>query len=233
LFRQALGGDTRNRRFIETVSKRGYRLFAPVDKNRYGGGIIATGTRRHAPELTTQQQLIPGPERHGRRPRNNLYWILPVTAISFSVAVYLFHTAGIPRQAGVAGSSADGAGHAASVYPKAQEDKNSIAVLPVVNLSDNPINDYLCDGSSELLIGLLAGVHTESCRSYLFLRVQEQGADVRRMAEQLGVDTVLKGSVRLAGNHIRVCAQLIDATHAINRFAGFRMPSVLHGCSFN
>jgi len=217
--RQTLGDDSRNPRYIETVSKRGYRLIAPVEK----AATVAEPAPEPAdipPESSTQQLLIPGPERHGLATWKPLYWIVPATAICFFLVVYLFHLAGSSRQAAVTGSYTDGANDAASMYPKAQEDRNSIAVLPFVNLSDNPENDYFCDGISEELIGLLAKVHPLKvvARTSSF-QFKDKGSDVRRIAEQLGVENVLEGSVRLAGNHIRVSAQLIDASTGYHLWA--------------
>jgi adenylate cyclase len=219
--RQTLGDDTRNPRYIETVSKRGYRLIAPVDKTiMVAESAPAPEPADMPPESTAQQQLIPGPERHNLATWRPLNWIVPAAAICFSVAAYLFYLAGGSQQAVVTGSYADGANDAASTYQQAQEAKNSIAVLPFVNLSDNPENDYFCDGISEELIGLLAKVHPLKvvARTSSF-EFKDKGSDVRRIAEQLGVENVLEGSVRLAGNHIRVSAQLIDASTGYHLWA--------------
>ena len=217
--RQTLGDDSRNPRYIETVSKRGYRLIAPVE-NADTVAEPAPEPVDMPPESKTQHQLLPAPERHSLATWKPLYWIVPAAAICFSVVAYLFYFAGGPQQAEAPGTYADGANDAASAYPKAQEDRNSIAVLPFVNLSDNPENDYFCDGISEELIGLLAKVHPLKvvARTSSF-EFKDKGSDVRRIAEQLGVDNVLEGSVRLAGNHIRVSAQLIDASTGYHLWA--------------
>ncbi|MGB7931298.1 MAG: winged helix-turn-helix domain-containing protein [Gammaproteobacteria bacterium] len=211
--RQTLGDDTRNPRYIETVSKRGYRLIAPVDKTAMvAESVPVPEPADMPPESTTRQQLNPDPDRHARATWKQLYWIVPAAAVCFAVAVYLFHFEDSPQQAELSDSYLDGAEDAASAYPKPLQVRNSIAVLPFVNLSDNPENDYFCDGISEELIGLLAKVQPLKvvARTSSF-EFKGKGSDVRRVAEQLGVDNVLEGSVRLAGNHIRVSAQLIDA----------------------
>jgi len=217
--RQTLGDDSRNPRYIETVSKRGYRLIAPVEN----AATVAEPVPEPVdmpPESTTQQLLLPAPERHSRVTWKPLYWIVPAIAVCFFVAVYVFLVAGSPQQTEAPGTYADGANDAASMYPKAREDRNSIAVLPFVNLSDNAENDYFCDGISEELIGLLARVHPLKvvARTSSF-EFKDKGSDVRRIAEQLGVENVLEGSVRLAGNHIRVSAQLIDASTGYHLWA--------------
>jgi TolB-like protein/DNA-binding winged helix-turn-helix (wHTH) protein/Tfp pilus assembly protein PilF len=221
--RQALGDDTREPRYIETVSKRGYRLIAPVRRT----ATLAESESEPVPEPVNmplesvkQQHLIPGAARHGLATWKQLYWIVPAAAVFISVVVYLFHFAGILQQAEVPGFHDNGMDDAASAYPEAPEARNSIAVLPFVNLSDNAENGYFCDGISEELIGLLAKVHPLKvvARTSSF-EFRDKGSDVRRVAEQLGVNTVLEGSVRLAGSHIRVSAQLIDASTGYHLWA--------------
>jgi TolB-like protein/Tfp pilus assembly protein PilF len=90
-------------------------------------------------------------------------------------------------------------------------EETSVAVLPFINMSDDEQNEYFSDGISEELLNVL--VRIEGLRvpsrtsSFTFkgsnLRVSEIG-------RELGVDHVLEGSVRKAGNRIRVTAQLID-----------------------
>ena len=88
----------------------------------------------------------------------------------------------------------------------------SIAVLPFANMSRDPDEDYFSDGLAEELINLLAHVPhlkvTARTSSFAF-RGKEQ--DIRRIAQALGVRTILEGSVRRAGARIRVTAQLINA----------------------
>ena len=88
----------------------------------------------------------------------------------------------------------------------------SIAVLPFAQMSRDPDDEYFSDGLAEELINLLAHVPnlkvTARTSSFAF-RGKDQ--DVRRIAEALGVRTILEGSVRRAGSRIRVTAQLINA----------------------
>jgi TolB-like protein/DNA-binding winged helix-turn-helix (wHTH) protein len=209
--RQALGDDTRRPRFIETVSKRGYRLIAPVRPH----SMVAESVSQPADpplELTTQQHLFTKPNRHDWTTWKRRYWILPAAAVCLTLVVYLFRISGDPQQADMTGVHAIGASDAASLYQKTSKAGNSIAILPFVNMSGSPENNYFCDGISEELIGLLAKVPSLKvvARTSSF-EFKDKGTDIRRIAEQLGVNNVLEGSVRLAGNHIRVSAQLIDA----------------------
>lgn len=92
-------------------------------------------------------------------------------------------------------------------------ERNSIAVLPFINLSNDEANDYFSDGMSEELLNLLAkvpGLKVAARTSSFAFR--DQQVDVREVASQLGVQTVLEGSVRWSGERqVRITAQLIDA----------------------
>ena len=90
--------------------------------------------------------------------------------------------------------------------------RDSIAVLPFANLSEDAGNEYFSDGMSEELLNLLAKVPDlrVASRTSSFA-YKGQNVDVREVARQLGVDTVLEGSVRRSGDRVRITAQLIDA----------------------
>ena len=210
--RQALGDDSRKPRFIETVSKKGYRLIAAVCESPRSATVVATESvpADQLLESIPQQFPVAGPERPQRTFRRQLYWMLPAATVCLAVVTYVFHVADDPQIA--AGARDLGAHSVTYTDQQTQKTRNSIAVLPFANMSDNPEYDYVCDGISEELIGLLAKVQPLKvvARTSSF-EFKHKGMDVRRIAEQLGVDNVLEGSVRLAENHIRVSAQLIDA----------------------
>ena len=92
-------------------------------------------------------------------------------------------------------------------------DRPSIAVLPFDNLSDNPEEEYFADGLTDDLITDLSQI------SGLFIiardlafAYKDQPLEVREVARELGVRYVLEGSVRRAGERVRINAQLIDGT---------------------
>jgi serine/threonine-protein kinase len=89
----------------------------------------------------------------------------------------------------------------------------SIAVLPFVNLSADPENEYFCDGMVEELIDALAKVEDLRVvsRSSSF-QFKGTSHNIREIGEQLNVSHVLEGSVRKAANRIRVTAQLISVS---------------------
>jgi TolB-like protein/Tfp pilus assembly protein PilF len=89
---------------------------------------------------------------------------------------------------------------------------DSIAVLPFTNLSGDPARDYFSDGMSEELLNLLArvpGLQVASRTSSFAYK--GRNVDIREVGRELGVETVLEGSVRQAGDQVRITAQLIDA----------------------
>jgi TolB-like protein len=91
-------------------------------------------------------------------------------------------------------------------------DKPAIAVLPFKNLSTDPSQEYFCDGLAEEIISALSSVPDifviarTSTATY-----KGQSATVQQIGRELGVRYVLEGSVRLAGDQLRITAQLVDA----------------------
>jgi TolB-like protein len=101
---------------------------------------------------------------------------------------------------------------AAEDAPRPESD-TSVAVLPFVNMSRDSDNEYFSDGISEELLNLLVkveGLRVPSRTSSFAFKGQNR--DIREIAEQLEVDHILEGSVRKAGNQVRITAQLIDVS---------------------
>jgi len=88
----------------------------------------------------------------------------------------------------------------------------SIAVLPFVNLSSDPENEYFADGITEDVIAQLAKVHALRVMSRTsVMPFKNRVASLKEIGAQLEVATLLEGSVRKIGNRVRIVAQLIDA----------------------
>ncbi len=89
--------------------------------------------------------------------------------------------------------------------------EQSIAVLPFVNMSDDPSNEYFSDGISEELLNVLVRVEglrvASRTSSFAF---KDKVVSIPSIAKELNVSHVLEGSVRKAGNTVRVTAQLVD-----------------------
>jgi adenylate cyclase len=94
---------------------------------------------------------------------------------------------------------------------KGKQRRASVCVLPFVNMSGDPEQEYFSDGITEDIITDLSKVSALSviARNTAFT-FKGQSVDVKDVAKTLGVDHVLEGSVRKAGNRVRITAQLID-----------------------
>ncbi|MET0295347.1 MAG: adenylate/guanylate cyclase domain-containing protein, partial [Phenylobacterium sp.] len=110
-------------------------------------------------------------------------------------------------------AGADGDAHPPEQPALLLPDKPSLAVLPFDNLSGDPEQGYFADGIVEDIVTALSRV------SGLFVIARNSGfayrglnVDVRRVARELGVRYVLEGSVRRAGDRVRIAGQLVDAT---------------------
>ena len=129
--------------------------------------------------------------------------IIAVVVIAGAVILYQFALRPSPSKTEVASKEK-------MAFPL--PDKPSIAVLPFVNMSEDPKQEYFSDGITEDIItdlskisGLLV-IARNSTFSY-----KGKSVKVKQVAEELGVRYVLEGSVRRAGDEIRINAQLIDA----------------------
>jgi TolB-like protein/class 3 adenylate cyclase/Flp pilus assembly protein TadD len=103
------------------------------------------------------------------------------------------------------------AGPVASIATKAG--KPSIAVLPFTNMSEDPAQQYLSDGMTEDLITELSRYHElfVIARNSSF-QYRGKSVDVKRVGHELGVEYLVEGSLRKAGNRLRVTAQLVEVT---------------------
>ena len=90
---------------------------------------------------------------------------------------------------------------------------NSIAILPFVDMSPQKDQDWFCDGITDEIISRLSNISelkVPARTSVFFFKGKEQ--DIREIGARLAVDSILEGSVRRAGNRIRVTAQLINVS---------------------
>lgn len=96
--------------------------------------------------------------------------------------------------------------------PAATESPTSIAVLPFVNISSDPEQEYFSDGITEELLNLLAkmpGLRVISRTTAFSFKGKD--VDIPSVAEQLRVSHILEGSVRKSGERVRITAQLVEA----------------------
>lgn len=95
---------------------------------------------------------------------------------------------------------------------KTKQPTNRLAVLPFVNMSADPENEYFSDGITEELLNAFTKVDglqvTSRTSAFAF---KGKNTDIREIGIQLNVDRILEGSVRKSGNRVRITAQLINA----------------------
>lgn len=181
--RKAFRDDPKNPQIIETVSKKGYRLIAPIQ---------SAGDSNPAAELSSPSTAT-APKR---------FWRLQTRWVAF--AAILLVTAAVLAALNPWVGSEQGADRKAP--------GSSIAVIPFDNLSGDPEQDYFADGVTDDLITGLAKIPDllVIARDSTFF-YKGQPLDVREVADKLNVRFLLRGSVRRVGQQVRINAQLIDA----------------------
>jgi adenylate cyclase len=135
---------------------------------------------------------------------------ISVKNIDRPIRVWKWH----PGKTDVAANRSD----AANPTPKVETP--SIAVLPFTNMSGDPEQEYFSDGISEDVItdlSKIAGLMVISRNSSFTYK--GRSVDVRAVGRDLGVRSVLEGSIRRAANRVRITAQLIDATNGAHLWA--------------
>jgi TolB-like protein/DNA-binding winged helix-turn-helix (wHTH) protein len=194
--REALGDSAENPRFIETVARRGYRFLADVTV------VGAAPTKSVAGDFAVQQpapapavQENPGPPRlseAGTPPRRRLrsvgwrlFGVVPLLAILLSTISY--------------------------PWVRSSTIIHSIVVLPLKNLSSDASQEFFTDGMTDELITNLAQIkRLRVISSGLALGYKGTRQPLREIAQNLNVDAVVKGTVLLAGDRVRINVRLID-----------------------
>lgn len=192
--RKAFGDDARNPKIIETIPKTGYRLIAEV---------------KFEDTATTPVETVidGGPIAVSRR----------VGVASVVIVVLMLATAAAILWL-LRAPDVEPASLSRMAFPLPE--KPSIAVLPFVNLSNDPEQQYFADGMTEDLITDLSKISGlfVIARTSVF-NYRNKPIEIRRVAEELGVRFVMDGSVRRVGNQVRINAQLIDATTGVHVWA--------------
>src|SRR5262249_31643957 len=113
----------------------------------------------------------------------------------------------------IAGADQPTPSPSAPALPNAPADARSVAVLPFVNMSGDPANEYFSDGLAETTLDMLAQVPNlkvvARTSSFAF---KGKADDVRKIGGALGAATLLEGSVQRAGDTVRITAPLVKAT---------------------
>ena len=223
--RRALGDDPKDPAYIANVHRRGYRLVAPVQVDAQTPDPlrppteIAAGTDLEEQQLPAQdklEQLAPAPFDGSQMVKRRLglrYGSILIALLVVAASV-LWLTSRMSRERAAPATAAVDRAPGAATNPAALFDPppHSIAVLPFVNLSGDPRQQYFSDGLTEELLNSLTRINElqVAARTSSF-SFQGEHPDVATVAHKLNVSSVLEGSVRRSGNTIRVTAQLNNA----------------------
>ena len=153
------------------------------------------GRYQSADELIDELQAIRGEQsvkvKTVMKPAKLTWWIAVVIVMLIAVAFYLFRPASRPAPG--------------------KDIIKTIAVLPFVNMSSDPEQEYFSDGMSEELINVLAKNPklrvTARTSSFFF---KGKNVDIKTIATKLNVQHILEGSVRKSGNNLRISADLVN-----------------------
>ena len=202
--RMALRDDSEEPRYVQTVTGKGYRFIAPV-----AGAVRANGSmpEAHAPALeangtgahTGAVLPFPGSEEKDEASaaadaKVRRRWL------GFGVAVLVLGAGVVLAARAIEGRRAT----AARIH--------SLAVLPLDNLSGDPSQDYFADGMTDELTTMLAKDSTLQIVSRTsVMQYKRAHRPLREIAQALGVDGVVEGSVERSGNQVHMTLQLIRA----------------------
>src|SRR5580704_13421983 len=191
--REALGDSAESPRFVETVSRRGYRFLADVK--------VAEEAPVRSPELATLPHPVAeagdrldlaGKLEFPKRRVSSLVWKISALALLLLMAllgVWKLHSWNRPSRA-----------------------IRSLAFLPLESLSSDASQDYFADGMTDELIsdlgqiGALRVISRTSVMTYKHAR-----KPLPQIARELNVDAVVEGTVLRSGDQVRITAQLIEA----------------------
>lgn len=223
--RKALGENTETPRFIETRWAEGYRYIGPLEE--IDARVTQTHERRASLEdaeessrgdlLTTASESLPAPSKvleHsaaelpyaatlGRRMSRRTYVgiaIIAVLLIGGTLLAYLLRR---------------------PAAPKSLATIRSLAVLPLKNVPDDSNYEYLSDGITEGLITALSQIEDLKVISHgSVMRFKRRDSDPREVGGQLGVASILEGSVRRDGDRVRVSVRLVRTDDGSVLWAG-------------
>ena len=174
------------------------------------------------PEGIKREKDVQRDDSVTRETGRKLEWIT-LAAAALVLALFLFDrfavddaSVPVPEATTAAATPEDGAGQAPVQLPEspdsAQQLTRGVAVLPFANLSTEEANAYFAGGVHEDVLSHLSRIQGLRIISRTSMqRIAERNLDVREIGSQLDVSHVLEGSVRRAGEQVRVTVQLVDA----------------------
>jgi TolB-like protein/DNA-binding winged helix-turn-helix (wHTH) protein/Flp pilus assembly protein TadD len=187
--RESLCDPTDDVRFIETLPKRGYRFVGRIE-------VGDEPPARQAAAISSEPAAVPPPKDLNRPHITRKYVVaLPVILLAgLLTGLYIYSRRGrLPS---------------GSLVPPIQ----SVAVLPIVNLTGNPDQEYFADGMTEALTTELGKLNTLRVISRTSaMRYKQTKKSVPEIARELNVDAVVEGAVQRSGERVAITAQLVYA----------------------
>jgi len=193
--REALGDSAESPRFVETVSRRGYRFLAEVKDSEVPARNPELGAQPRPPAVPPgipDRPYPPGEVAEIKNPSLSRAWKISVLLLLLVAAVLVIrklHSWNRPVAA-----------------------IRSLAVLPFESLSNDASQDYFADGMTDELIsdlGQISALRVISRTSVMSYKHARK--PLPEIARELNVDAVVEGTVLRSGNEVRITAQLIDA----------------------
>ncbi|MGE0363125.1 MAG: winged helix-turn-helix domain-containing tetratricopeptide repeat protein [Vicinamibacterales bacterium] len=206
--RDALGDTAENPRFIQTIPRRGYRFIAPVQRLMGPGRAEAPPPGQWpvlAPPSPSSPVASPADPETGPAPG------VPAAARSRRTAIRAAVAAVVVLS--VAATALVYTGTLGRWLAGSRTGRAMIAVLPFENLSGSADQDYFSDGFTDELIGQLGALNPDALgviARTTVARYRDGRQSVDEIGRALNVQYVLEGSIRRAGDQVRVTAQLID-----------------------
>jgi TolB-like protein/DNA-binding winged helix-turn-helix (wHTH) protein/Tfp pilus assembly protein PilF len=193
--RAALRDDIDRPRFIQTVSGKGYRF---IGDRANGNGNSSVAAIENLPPA--ESQIVSAPPAQPITPSHKIPGRLAAIALS------LLLIAGLLLGLNVAGLRDK------LFAPHRAHTIQSLAVLPLANLSGDPAQDYFADGMTDELITMLAkNTSLRLVSRTSAMRFKGVQRPVKDIARELGVDDILEGSIERSGNRVHMTVQLIHA----------------------
>ena len=203
ILRKALADDADHPKYIETLARRGYRLIAPVERQR------SSPAARDLLEPRADALREPRPRKYSRKAA-----VLGASAVVLAVVGYLSWP------------------HVRDVTPP-QSQRIMLAVLPFENLTGDPNKEYLADGLTEETISRLGRLDPNQLgvigRTSV-MGYKHKGERVDQIGRDLSVQYVLENSLRQSGDHLRITSQLLqtkDQSHLWSHDYDYRAQDVL------
>jgi TolB-like protein/DNA-binding winged helix-turn-helix (wHTH) protein/Tfp pilus assembly protein PilF len=228
--RKALGDHSERPRFIETRYAGGYRFIGPVEEQLLQARVVAGIERTRGVKIIIDEEEVLETGEPAL-PIQSPAATLPIAAsrpswrsVALAVIAIALTASALIAFRSRAGSIINATPSAPALVPI-----NSIAALPLKNLSGDPAQEYFSDGLTESVITELSkikGLKVTSRSSVFTFKGKE--VDPREVGQRLGVAAVLEGSVRKNGDNVRVEVRLVStedgrvlwATDSYDRTAG-------------